>query len=381
MFRFIFRTLPLTLLIVIRLFLFVICLFPGFARFAWYYFIASDRISVRYGSESIRQKVDVYRSCKQTDGQREGPLERRLSTEECRSGAPIIVFCTGGAWIIGYRMWGALLARALTAAGIVVVIPDMRNYPFVNIPHMVDDVDLVIDWTTRNIAQYGGDPTNIVVVGQSAGGHVACMAIFRNIQRKIARENGIAAAKGLTLEDEKSNGGWLASDLKGFVAISSPLNLGSVLTQSFRRQGFDDNMVNRMFGFEKDSHDPFLLLQNFPTIEDKKDFLKELPPVSIYQGTEDKTVPYEVSETFYQELRQATSEENSVTFVSYDGWSHTDPILEGPMDADHRLHKDLFDNVNKWTTSPNLTWPNDPRVNDRLCPHFMVTLSRWLNPF
>jgi len=394
--RLIFVTLPLLLFSALRLFLFVVCLLPGFTRFAWYYFIASDRVSLNYGSESVRQKVDVYPSCKQTDSQREGLPEREFNdeTEEYRSNAPVIVFCTGGAWMIGYKMWGALLARALTAAGIVVVIPDMRNYPMVYIPDMVDDVDLAINWTFENIAQYGGDPTNIVVVGQSAGGHVACMAIFRNIQKKVSRKNAIAAARELTeiererelnrlLEDEALNEGWSASELKGFAAISSPLSLGSpVLTQSFRRQGFNDNMVHKMFGFEKDMYDPSLALQNFQSVEEKKKFLKELPPIAIYQGTDDKTVPFEVAETFYEELRQVTLDENSVSFVPYIGWSHTDPILEGPMDADHRLHKDLFDNVNKWTNSPNLTWPNDhPSVNGRLCPHFMVKLGRIMNPF
>ena len=278
MYGFIFRTVPLSLFNIIRLFLFVVCLFPGFLRFAWYYFIVSDRVSVRYGNESIRQRIDVYRSCeipvssRQREGQ--GPLLSRveddlgLEVKECRSNAPVLVFYTGGAWMIGYKMWGTLLARALTATGIVVVIPDMRNYPLVDIPHMVEDVDLALDWTVKNIAQYGGDPKNIVVVGQSAGGHVACMAIFRKIRRKIARENAIAAAEeGLTgekrdeelkriMEDEKSTTGeWMPFDLKGFAAVSSPLNLGSeLITESFRRQGFDDHMVDRMFGFEKDMY-------------------------------------------------------------------------------------------------------------------------------
>merc|ERR1712196_644420 len=35
----------------------------------------------------------------------------------------------------------------------------------------------------------------------------------------------------------------------------------------------------------------------------------------------------------------------------YDKWSHTDPILEGPMGGEHQLHKDVFDVVIKWTQS------------------------------
>ena len=334
----------------------------------------------------------MYRSCAQTNSQYEGLLGGEISdsTEESCSNAPVMVFCTGGGWMIGYKMWGALLARALTAAGIVVVIPDMRNYPLVYVPDMVNDADLAIEWTMKNIGQYGGDPTNVVVVGQSAGGHVACMAIFRKIQRKIIREKATVASNGLSgperdrellriSEDEKLDEGWSASDLRGFTAISTPLSLGPLIAETFLRQGFNDKMVHRMFGFEKDRYDPFLVLGQLRSEEEKEQFAKELPPIAIYQGTEDKTVPHEVSEAFYRELRQITMD---ASFVPYVGWSHTDPILEGPMDADHRLHKDLFDDVNKWSTSPNLTWPkNDPRVNDRLCPHFMIKLARLLNPF
>ena len=149
--RIICKTIPLSFLICVRLFLFVLCLSPGFFRFAYYYFVSSDCVSVQYGNDSIRQRVDVYRSIE-------------ASEEECRP-KPVVVFATGGAWMIGYKMWGTLLARALTAAGIVVVIPDMRNYPVASIPSMVEDIDLAIDWTIKNVSNFGGDPSNIVVVG------------------------------------------------------------------------------------------------------------------------------------------------------------------------------------------------------------------------
>ena len=149
--RIICKTIPLSFFNCLRLFLFVLCLSPGFLRFAWYYFISSDRVSVQYGNESVRQRLDVYRSSD--------------ASGVCRSNAPVLIFAPGGAWVIGYKMWGALLARALTATGIVVVIPDMRNYPLVSIPYMVEDIDLAIGWTIKNVADFGGDPRNVVVVG------------------------------------------------------------------------------------------------------------------------------------------------------------------------------------------------------------------------
>lgn len=39
------------------------------------------------------------------------------------------VVCAGGAWIIGYKAWGALLAKRLSLAGAVVCCLDYRNFP------------------------------------------------------------------------------------------------------------------------------------------------------------------------------------------------------------------------------------------------------------
>jgi fermentation-respiration switch protein FrsA (DUF1100 family) len=136
-----------------------------------------------------------------------------------------------------------------------------------------------------------------------------------------------------------------------------------------------------MFGFEKDKYDPFLALQEILREEQTQILFNELPPIHIYHGTDDKTVPYEVSETFHRELSNHMTGEKYVSFVTYSGWSHTDPILEGPMDADHRLHRDLFNDVKNWTDSQDLIWPNDPIMNDRLCPHFMIQIGRYFNPF
>lgn len=35
----------------------------------------------------------------------------------------------GGAWTIGYKAWGALLAERLSAAGVLVLSLDYRNFP------------------------------------------------------------------------------------------------------------------------------------------------------------------------------------------------------------------------------------------------------------
>jgi hypothetical protein len=87
----------------IRLIIFVIVLLPAFVRFALYYFVFSDRIAIAYKdgpSRTSRHYLDLY-----------GSQPRQAN----REGKAVVIFLTGGAWIIGYKMWGALLARALVS--------------------------------------------------------------------------------------------------------------------------------------------------------------------------------------------------------------------------------------------------------------------------
>lgn len=76
----------------------------------------------------------------------------------------MVVFVTGGMWIIGYKAWGALLASRLRAAGCLVVALDYRNFPQGSVGAMTDDVTAGVAWALRNAAEWGGDPRRCVCV-------------------------------------------------------------------------------------------------------------------------------------------------------------------------------------------------------------------------
>lgn len=258
------------------------------------------------------------------------------------------------------------------------VIPDMRNYPWASVPFMVNDVDKSLGWTLDNISNYGGDPAKVIVVGQSAGGHVACAALLKQAKKLLSKRSDYQISGTENMADAYFCR-WRPMDIKGFISLSAPLSLGS-MEDTFRRYGFDKDFVDQIFGGDQEKYDPHQIVQSIQ--ENGFQSTLKLPPIQIYHGSLDKTVPLACSERFYGRLKSSVTERKQITLTCYDGWSHTDAILEGPMDADHRFHRDIFHALQEWTDSPNVRWPeNDPRNKNRLCPHFLVCAARCFNPF
>lgn len=49
--------------------------------------------------------------------------------------------------------------------------------------NMLEDVNTGISWVLRKIDRHGGDCENVVLVGQSAGGQLASLAMIRQVRR------------------------------------------------------------------------------------------------------------------------------------------------------------------------------------------------------
>lgn len=111
---------------------------------------------VRYGADA-RQRLDVYRP-------------RTL-----RQPAPVVVFLYGGRWQEGSRDLYRLLGDAMTRQGWIVVVPDYRLSPQVTFPAWVEDGARATRWAHDHATRLGGDPSNIVIVGHSAGAHTAAL--------------------------------------------------------------------------------------------------------------------------------------------------------------------------------------------------------------
>ncbi|CEG09089.1 Carboxylesterase NlhH [Afipia felis] len=109
--------------------------------------------------------------------------------------SPVIVFFYGGGWEEGERGDYFFVGSALAARGFTVVIPDYRVFPEVRFPDFIDDAAEAIRWTVDHIVEFSGDPRRLIVMGHSAGAHIAAMLAF---DRKRLAKVGLVASRDLS---------------------------------------------------------------------------------------------------------------------------------------------------------------------------------------
>ncbi len=87
---------------------------------------------------------------------------------------PVIVYYHGGGWVIAdldvYDATPRSMAKNLNA---IVVSVEYRKGPEHKWPSAHEDANAAYHWVLDNARAWGGDPTNIAVAGESAGGNLA----------------------------------------------------------------------------------------------------------------------------------------------------------------------------------------------------------------
>jgi len=89
---------------------------------------------------------------------------------------PTAILFHGGGWVTGSKDEIALDVLPYLAMGFAVVNVDYRLAQVAPAPAAVQDSRCALRWVIRHAPQYGFDPAKLVLVGSSAGAHLALMA-------------------------------------------------------------------------------------------------------------------------------------------------------------------------------------------------------------
>ncbi len=240
--------------------------------------------SVAYG-EGPRRGLDVY-----TPADADGP-------------APVIVFFYGGAWSEGAKADYQFAGHAFASRGFVTVVPDYRVYPEVRFPGFVEDAAEALKWTEENIARYGGDPDRLVLVGHSAGAHIAMLA---------ALDPSYAAATGFD-----------RSAIRGVAGLAGPYGFDN----------FNMPLLRNVFGHVSD-----------PMVVQPRQYVSaDGPPLLLLHGDADRRVP--VRSTTYMEAAAREAGEG-VEAKIYPGVSHA--AILGAVSLAERDAAPVLDDVTEF---------------------------------
>lgn len=231
---------------------------------------------------------------------------------------PVLVYVYGGSWNSGNKELYAPIAQRLLPEGLVVVLPDYSRYPAGGYPTQSRQIAAAIAWTLDNIDRFGGDPRRVVVAGQSAGGHVASLALF---------DPQFLAAHGRR-----------ASDIRGFIGISGVYDAQAQVAYERRKRGYAAYVIKVMGGEA-----------NLEIASPIRYAGANTPPALLIHGDADTTVPVQMSFDLHARLQSAGV---SSRLNIYPRGGHSGLLFEALASNPARLTTEIVEFVRQVTGEP-----------------------------
>jgi acetyl esterase/lipase len=240
------------------------------------------------GDTMRRHRLDVYRRA------------------DAGPGAPVLLQIHGGAWVIGSKeQQGLPLMYHLAERGWVCVAINYRLSPRGTWPDHLVDCKHALAWIREHIAEYGGDPSYVVVTGGSAGGHLTAMM-------------------GLTANDPQFQPGFenVDTSVRGMVPFYGVYDWTNRFGFRGRRDGMrrtvlEPTVVKRKFA---DAQEVF---ENGSPMHHVRE---DAPPALVIHGDLDTLAPVAEAREFVRMLRAVSC--NPVVYVELRGAHHAFEVFQ-----------------------------------------------------
>jgi acetyl esterase/lipase len=102
--------------------------------------------------------------------------------------APVVFWIHGGGWQQGDKTGVQIKPQAFMDKGFVFVSTNYRLLPEVDMGTIIRDIAKSIHWVHDHIAEYGGDPKRLLVMGHSAGAQLAALV---SIDERYLKAEGL----------------------------------------------------------------------------------------------------------------------------------------------------------------------------------------------
>lgn len=209
------------------------------------------------------------------------PVTRNAPEAVC----PCVVFVQGSAWMKQDVYAQLPMVSRLAAKGYVVAIVEYRHSEIAAFPAQIMDARNAVRFMRKNADTYHIDPANIVISGDSSGGHTAMFAGMIHDDAESSLYPGISA------------------EVKGIINFYGSCSLMA-----------DDSNPSTVNHCQPDS--PEGLLMGHTDLRDNMELKRKIsvecnitedtliPPTLIFHGTKDRTVNCEGSVILYRQMKK-----------------------------------------------------------------------------
>ena len=217
--------------------------------------------------------------------------------------SPAVIFVHGGSWRAGKKENYRRHCIRYAKQGYVTATISYRLTQEAPFPAAVNDTKCAVRWMRANAKENGADPDNIVIMGGSAGAHLAMMAAYSPDVPELEGDGGHAG---------------VSSHVKAVVNLYGPTDL----TVPFAH---DKRVVINFLGKKQYHEAPELWAKASPITYVTAD----APPTLILHGTIDGIVPINQADRLAAKMADL-----NIPYI-YDrlpGWTHSmdtaQPVLE-----------------------------------------------------
>ena len=132
------------------------------------------REAIDHMAAFMRSAVDVKRNIPYVEKGHEHQVLDVYSPPKAKN-LPVVFWIHGGGWQAGDKSDVQIKPQVFMDKGLVFVSINYRLLPAVDMGTIVRDVAKAVRWTHEHIAEYGGDPKRLFVMGHSAGAQLAAL--------------------------------------------------------------------------------------------------------------------------------------------------------------------------------------------------------------
>jgi len=195
---------------------------------------------------------------------------------------PCVVWICGGAWLEVNRLAHLANLSSLAKAGFVIASVEYRTSNEARFPSQLEDIKSAIRFLKANAERFGINRNKIAVMGESAGGHLACLAGATGQNREFDRGENLSET----------------SEVQAVCALYPPIDLQFPKSEANDSELFGGIRPQDFLLGGRTAGDSEITRNANP----KTYLIKGSPPHLLIHGLHDQMVPPVHSEILYERL-------------------------------------------------------------------------------